>query len=103
MAKKSMRVRAKEKDGIVTVKALISHPMETGLRKDEDGKAIPAHFIREVVAAVGGETVFVANWGTGVSKNPYLSFKYRGAKGDALTLRWEDNQGESDQLEVNVK
>ena len=47
--------------------------------------------------------MFVANWGTGVSKNPYLSFKYRGAKGDALTLRWEDNLGESDQLEVAVK
>ena len=103
MAKKSMRVRAKEKDGIVTVKALVSHPMETGLRKDADGKAIPAHFIKEVVATVDGETVFVANWGTGVSKNPYLSFKYRGAKGDALTLRWEDNMGESDQLEVAVK
>ena len=103
MAKKSMRVRAKEKDGVVTVKALISHPMETGLRKDENGETVPAHFIKEVTATVGGEVVFVANWGTGVSKNPYLSFKYRGAKGDLLTLRWEDNRGGSDQLEAEVK
>ena len=100
---KSMRVRAKEKDGVVTVKALMTHPMETGMRKDKDGELIPAHFIKEVTATVGGEIVFVANWGTGVSKNPYLSFKYRGAKGDALTLRWEDNKGVSDQLEVEVK
>lgn len=99
----SMRVRAKEKDGIVTVKALITHPMETGLRKDGDGNVVPAHFIQEVTATVGGEAVFTANWGTGVAKNPYLSFKYRGAKGDVLTLAWTDNLGNSDSLEAEVK
>ena len=99
----SMRVRAKEKDGIVTVKALITHPMETGLRKDSDGNIVPAHFIQEVTATVGGEVVFTANWGTGVAKNPYLSFKYKGSKGDLLTLTWTDNDGHSDSLEVEVK
>ncbi len=99
----SMRVRAKEKDGIVTVKALITHPMETGLRKDKEGNPIPAHFIQEVTATVGGQVVFTANWGTGVSKNPYLSFKYKGAKGDKVTLGWADNDGHSDSLEVEVK
>ena len=99
----SMRVRAKEKDGIVTVKALITHPMETGLRKDSDGNIVPAHFIQEVTATVGGEVVFTANWGTGVAKNPYLSFKYKGSKGDLLTLAWTDNTGHSDSLEVEVK
>ncbi len=100
---KTMRVRAKEKDGIVTVKALITHPMETGLRKDSDGEIIPAHFIKEVTATVGDKTVFTANWGTGVSKNPYLSFKYRGSSGDVLTLSWTDNKDESDSIEATVK
>ena len=99
----SMRVRAKEKDGVVTVKALITHPMETGLRKDSDGNVVPAHFIQEVTATVGGEVVFTANWGTGVAKNPYLSFKYKGSKGDLLTLTWTDNMGDSDSLEVEAK
>jgi len=99
----SMRVRAKEKDGVVTVKALITHPMETGLRKDSDGELIPAHYIQEVTATVGGAVVFTANWGTGVSKNPYLSFKYRGSSGDVLTLSWKDNMGESDSVEATVK
>jgi len=98
-----MRVRAKEKDGVVTVKALITHPMETGLRKDSDGELIPAHYIQEVTATVGGAVVFTANWGTGVSKNPYLSFKYRGSSGDVLTLSWKDNMGESDSVEATVK
>ena len=99
----SLRVRAKEKDGVVTVKALITHPMETGLRKDGDGNVIPAHFIQEVTATVGDAVVFTANWGTGVARNPYLSFKYKGAKGDLLTLAWGDNQGQTDALEVTVK
>ncbi len=99
----SMRVRAKEKDGVVTVKSLITHPMETGLRKDGDGNVIPAHFIKEVVATVGDRTVFTANWGTGVAKNPYLSFKYKGAKGDTLQLSWADNNGHTDSIEVTVK
>ena len=99
----SMRVRAKEKDGIVTVKALITHPMETGLRKDSDGNVIPMHFIQEVTATVGDAVVFTANWGTGVAKNPYLSFKYKGSKGDLLTLAWTDNLSNSDALEVEVK
>lgn len=92
-----MHVQAKEQaeqDGIVTVGAQIMHPMETGLRKDENGETIPAHFIKEVVATVGGETVFVANLSICVSENPYLEFKYRGARGDVLTLRWKDNRGE---------
>ena len=99
----SIRVRANAKDGVVTVKALMSHPMETGLRLDEIGNVVPAHYIQEVVATAGGETVFLANWGTGVSKNPYLSFKYRGSKGDTLTLQWKDNTGESGSTEVKVK
>ena len=46
----SIKARAKLSDGVTTVKALIKHPMETGLRKDKKtGKMIPAHFIQEVV------------------------------------------------------
>ena len=98
-----IRVRAKAEDGVVTVKALMKHPMETGLRKDDAGNTVPAHYIKEVVATAGEETVFLAHWGTGVSKNPYLSFKYRGSKGDTLILKWEDNKGESGSTEVKVK
>jgi len=47
--------------------------------------------------------VLTAQWGPAVSKNPYLSFQFRGAKpGDKLTLSWVDNKGESDQIEVTL-
>ncbi len=103
MAKKT-KIRAKEKDGVVTVKTLITHPMETGLRKNKKtGKKIPAHYIQEVIAKAGDRTVLQAYWGGAISKNPYLSFKYNGSKGDRLTISWIDNQGKSDTTKFNVK
>ena len=100
----SIKIRAKDKGGVTTVKCLISHPMETGLRKDKKtGKKIPAHFIQEVTAKHGAKTVMTALWGGGVSKNPYLSFKFKGgAKGDTITIAWKDNQGKSDSAEAKI-
>lgn len=101
----SIKLRAKNKDGVTTVKALISHPMETGTRKDKKtGKKIPAHFIQEVVCEHKGNKVMTASWGAAISKNPYLSFKFSGAAaGDTLKLSWVDNKGEKDSAETAVK
>ena len=102
---KSIKLRAKAKDGVATVKCLISHPMETGLRKDKkSGKMIPAEFIQEVTCEHGGKTVLGAEWGSAISKNPFLSFKYSGAKsGDSIKISWVDNKGASDSLEGKIK
>ena len=103
MARK-MKIRAWDNGKSTSIKAIIFHPMETGLRKDKKtGKLIPAHHITEVVATAGDKTVLDAVWGGAISKNPYLSFKYSGAKGDALTLSWTDNQGNSDSAASKVK
>jgi sulfur-oxidizing protein SoxZ len=101
----SIKIRAKAKGDTTTVKCLISHPMETGLRKDsKTGELVPAHFIEEVVATAGGKTVMTTNWSGGVSKNPYLSFKFSGAAaGDELTIAWTDNQGGSDSASETIK
>ncbi|MFQ5644411.1 MAG: thiosulfate oxidation carrier complex protein SoxZ [Thiogranum sp.] len=100
----SIKIRAKVSDGITTVKALVKHPMETGQRKDKKtGKLIPAHFIQEVTCEHNGNAVMTALWGPAVSKNPYLSFKFKGAgKGDTLKLSWVDNKGEKDSAETQV-
>jgi sulfur-oxidizing protein SoxZ len=104
MAKTSIKVRAKEKGGVVTVKALMNHPMETGLRKNKKtGKMFPAHFINEGTATIGGATAISANWSGGISKNPSLAFDAPGKKGDELTLSWTDNQGNSESATTKVK
>ena len=101
----SIKMRASSKDGVTTIKALISHPMETGTRKDKKtGKPIPAHFIQEVVCEHKGNAVLTANWGAAISKNPYLSFRFSGAAaGDTVKLSWVDNKGEKDSAEATVK
>ena len=101
----SIRVRAKTKGDTTTVKALITHPMETGQRKNKKtGKKIPAHFIQEVVCKHNGSEVMTAQWGPAVSKNPYLSFQFTGGKaGDSIDLAWVDNKGKSDSISAKVK
>jgi sulfur-oxidizing protein SoxZ len=101
----SIKIRAKAKDGVTTVKTLISHPMESGQRKDsKTGEKIPAHHVTEVIAEHNGKQVMSANWGGGISKNPYMSFKFKGAAtGDTVKISWVDNKGEGDSAEAPIK
>ncbi len=102
---KSIRIRANAKGDVVLVKALLTHPMETGLRKDKKtGKKIPANYIQEVDCTHNGKTVMTAQWAGAVSKNPYLSFKFGGGKsGDTVGIAWVDNLGKKDSIETKVK
>ena len=102
---KSIRARASAKGDTTTVKALITHPMETGLRKDKKtGKKVPAHFIQEVVAKHNGATVMTAQWSGAISKNPYLSFQFTGGNaGDSLSISWVDNMGGKDSVTAKIK
>ncbi|MDA7841371.1 thiosulfate oxidation carrier complex protein SoxZ [Gammaproteobacteria bacterium] len=100
----TIKLRAKESKGVVTVKAIIKHPMETGQRKNKKtGEKIPAHFIQQVICKANNDEVITINWGPAVSKNPYLTFAYMGSKGDVVELTWEDNQGNKDSLQGEVK
>ncbi|MEI8305030.1 MAG: thiosulfate oxidation carrier complex protein SoxZ [Burkholderiales bacterium] len=89
-----MRIRAQMAGDKATVRVLMSHEMETGLRKDSAGKTIPAWFIQEVSATLNGKPVMRAEWGPSVSKNPFLQFSVKGAKpGDKIAVTWTDNKG----------
>lgn len=99
----SIKIKAKMKGDVTEVKALIKHPMETGQRKNSKGEKIPAHYIQEVEVTANDKVVMQAEWGTAVSKNPYISFSYKGASGDKIKLTWKDNKGETDSKEAAVK
>ena len=91
-----MRIRAQSQAGGAVVRVLMSHEMETGLRKDAAGKTVPAWHITEVVAALNGKTVMSAQWGTAIAKNPFTQFTVKGAKaGDKISISWTDNRGDT--------
>lgn len=99
-----MKIRASVKDGVTEVKVLMQHEMETGLRKDADGKLVPAWHITEVKAQHKGKTVLEGRFGTAVSKNPYLVFHFKGgAQGEKVSVNWVDNKGDTrtDEAEIS--
>jgi sulfur-oxidizing protein SoxZ len=99
-----MKIRASLSGDTAEVKCLMNHPMETGLRKDaKSGALVPAHHITNVTAALNGKPVLDAQWGGGISKNPYLAFKVKGAKaGDTVTVNWVDNKGDKNSAEAKI-
>jgi sulfur-oxidizing protein SoxZ len=74
------------------------------LRKDaKTGAMVPAHHITNVTATVDGKTVLEAEWGGGISKNPYLAFKVKGAaKGGKVVVNWVDNTGDKNTAEATI-
>lgn len=97
------KIRASVKDGVTEVRVLMQHDMENGRRKDEAGNLIPAWLITEIKAQHNGRVVLEGQFGTSVSKNPYLIFRFKGgAVGDKIALSWLDNRGETRSDEVAI-
>jgi sulfur-oxidizing protein SoxZ len=100
----TIRVRATSSGETTEVQALIQHPMDSGYVKDAKGETIPPHFIQELTFEHGGNSVFVADWGPAVSKDPYVKFSFKGGKkGDDLKISWVDNKGQSDTATAKIQ
>ena len=103
MAAGPMKMRAILGQGYTDVRVLMNHPMETGQRKDAEGKLVPMHFIQNLTVKVNGRTVVDAQISQAVSRNPVFSFRLKGgAKGDKIEVSWLDNHGESNSTEAAV-
>ncbi len=101
---KPIKVKARNKNGLTTIRALMSHPMKVEKKDKKTGKVKPAHHIQTVTCEHNGKSVLTAEWGAAISANPYLSFKFKGAnKGDTVKLSWVDNKGKSASVEAKIK
>jgi sulfur-oxidizing protein SoxZ len=99
----TIRVRATSSGETTEVQALIQHPMDSGFVKDAQGQIIPPHFIQELIFEYDGKSVFVADWGAAVSKDPYVKFSFKGGKkGDDLKISWVDNKGATDTTTAKI-
>jgi sulfur-oxidizing protein SoxZ len=89
-----VRVPATAKAGeTVEIKTLISHEMESGQRKDAEGKPIPRRIINTFEAAFNGKPFFVATWFPSISANPYQSFFFKAAESGEFKFSWKDDDG----------
>jgi len=87
--KPRVRVQTKAKKGeLVEVKTLVTHPMESGQRKNADGKLIPRLIVSAFDATYNGKQVMSAKLEPAVSTNPYLSFFVRVDESGTLKLTW---------------
>jgi len=92
------------KGAVIPVKALVTHPMETGLRKDkETKKKIPAYYINDVSVYYGGELVMHADWTIAVSANPFMTCYVKADKAAPLKIVWKDIKGGVYEKTVQIK
>ncbi|MDH5423705.1 MAG: thiosulfate oxidation carrier complex protein SoxZ [Gammaproteobacteria bacterium] len=99
-----IKVKARNKNGVTTIRALMSHPMSVEKKDKKSGKVTPAHFIQTVTCEHNGKVVLTAEWGAAVSANPYLSFKFKGANaGDSIKLSWVDNKDKKATVNAKIK
>jgi sulfur-oxidizing protein SoxZ len=97
MAKAKPRVKVPKtatKGEVIEIKTLISHKMETGLRKDKKtGEKIPRKIINKFSCKLNGKDVFSADWHTAVSANPYMAFNMVATESGTLEFTWVDDDG----------
>ena len=79
---------------IVTIKTLISHPMESGQRKDESGAVIPRKIIHRFTAEFNGQTIFAMDLAPSISANPFIEFQFRVNESGELKMSWHEDGGE---------
>ena len=105
MAKPRVKVPKTAKAGqVVQIKTLISHKMDTGLRKDKKtGKIIPLNIINSFVAAFNGKTVFEARPHAAICANPYIAFHMKVPASGDLVMTWKDTSGKSWSATKSIK
>jgi sulfur-oxidizing protein SoxZ len=94
MAEPRIRVpRQARKGETIEIRTLISHPMESGHRRDVQGQLIPRHIIHTFRCTYNNEEVFRADWHPAVAANPYLLFYTVATESGRLRFEWVDDDG----------
>lgn len=97
MAEVKPRIKLDKKEAkkgdLIEVKALVSHVMESGQRKDRDGNTIPRKILNQFACTVNGKEVFSADFEAAVAANPYIQFRFRAQESGPVVLTWTDDDG----------
>jgi len=90
------------KDEIITIKTLISHTMESGQRKDKDGKIIPRSIINKFTCTFNDQMVFATDVEPAVSANPYFEFSVKVPESGTFKFTWLDDDGSVYEAEKSI-
>ncbi|MEE4015077.1 thiosulfate oxidation carrier complex protein SoxZ [Roseibium sp. FZY0029] len=96
MADPKPRVKVPKKAAageVITIKTLISHPMESGQRKDKQGNLIPRQIINKFTCEFNGQVVFSCDMDPAVSANPYVEFNAKVNESGTFKFTWVDDDG----------
>jgi sulfur-oxidizing protein SoxZ len=88
----------------IVIKTLISHEMESGQRKDKDGKVIPREIINKFNCEFNGKPVFACDMEPAISANPYFEFRAKVAESGTFKFTWVDDTGSiyTDEQKIEV-
>jgi sulfur-oxidizing protein SoxZ len=82
-----------KKGEVIQIKTLISHTMESGQRKDPQGKTIPRRIINRFTCEFNGQPVFSMNLESAISANPYIQFAAKVEENGTFRFSWTDDDG----------
>lgn len=103
MTRPRIRMPSQAKQGdVIEIKTLISHPMETGYRRDIEGQLIPRQIIHTFTCTYNGAEVFRADWHPAVAANPYLAFHTVATESGQLRFEWVDEAGTVYRAEAEI-
>ncbi len=85
--------QAARRGEVIEIRALIGHPMETGLRVDSVGQQVPLDLIRRFTCHWGNELVFSAELYAAIAANPYVTFHVAAMASATLRLTWSGDKG----------
>ena len=82
-----------KKGEVIEIKTLMPHIMESGQRKDKDGKTIPRKIINKFACEFNGKPVFTADLEPAIAANPYLQFFAKVEESGTFKFSWTDDDG----------
>lgn len=96
MTKPRIKLPESAKAGeVIVIKTVATHPMETGNRRDAEGRVIARNIIHTFIATFENREVFRAELGSGISANPFLSFSMLVSRPGTFTFSWIDDDGQT--------
>lgn len=103
MARALISVPTTAKRGeVIDIKTLVQHPMETGYRRDNTGRAIPRDIIERFVCTYNGVEVFRAELFPAVAANPFIAFSTVATESGTIAFSWTTGAGETQTESVSI-